>query len=408
MKNYSGALELYDQALSLSPNDAKLLSNKAATCVKLSEQSSVEDKQKFIEQALQASQSAITADPSWVKGYYRKAVCLAHLGKRGPSLAAAAVAKHLFPSQCAEIPAVVDRFGSYDARVITTILDLLHATERKNSRNAVIVIKAGRYELPSPLKIPKNAVMVGLGQVQLYCSKGVPLLLDQTVYMVENILLYPTLATLKERARRSLSDDQVDEALSLYSQALLSCPNDPQILTSRASTYLKSAEQKKDIPSERETLLKLALNDAEAAIKADPTWLLGYHTKAASLAELDRKQQAVAAAAVFKHLSSGRDIPVVAQRYGGLQILVVQNSDELRGVSGEIKELEDVNQVLIIKEEKYLLERSVEIPQQIIVVGQGKVTVSCKNGAPFRYTEACHVENVEIILNCDNKDNEQQ
>ncbi len=218
--NYSGALELYDQALSMSPNDAKLLSNKAATCVKLSEQSSVEDKQTFLEQALQASQNAITADHSWVKGYYWKAVCLAHLGKRGPSLAAAAVAKHLFPSQCAEIPAVVNRFGSYDSKIITTILDLLYATERKNSRNVVTVIKAGRYELPSPLKIPKNAVMVGLGEVQLYCSKGAPLQLDQTVYVAENILLYPTLATLKGRAKRSLSDGQVEEALSLYSQAL--------------------------------------------------------------------------------------------------------------------------------------------------------------------------------------------
>ncbi len=182
------ALELYDQALGLSPNDAKLLSNKAAACVKLSEQSSVEKRKTFLEQALQASQNAIAADRSWVKGYYWKAVCLAHLGKRGPSLAAAAVAKHLFPSQCAKIPAVVDRFGSYDAQIITTIQDLLCATEMKKSRNVVMVVKAGRYELPSPLKIPKNAVMVGLDEVQITCFKGVPLQLDETVHM-ENISL---------------------------------------------------------------------------------------------------------------------------------------------------------------------------------------------------------------------------
>ncbi|XP_078373405.1 uncharacterized protein LOC144657008 [Oculina patagonica] len=406
MGNYLGALELYNQALSLSPNDAKLLSNKAATCVKLSEQSSVEDKQTFLEQALQASQNAITADRSWVKGYHWKAVCLAHLGKRGPSLAAAAVAKHLFPSQCAEIPAVVDRFGRYDLQIITTILDLLYATERKSSRNVVIVIKAGRYELPSPLKIPKNAVVVGLGDVQIYCSKGVPLQLDETGYMARNILLYPTLAILKDKAKRSLADSQVDEALLLYSQALISCPNNSQILTSRASSYLKSAEHKKDNPFEREKLLELALNDAEAAIKAEPTWLLGYYTKAASLAELDRKQQALATAAVFKHLSSGRDVPGVAERYGGLQVHVVGSSDELRSVIQRIKKLEGVNQVFLIKEGEYQCERSVEISQQIIVVGQGKVTISCKNGAPFRYTEVCHVENVEIIADCDNEDNE--
>ena len=280
--NYLGALEFYNQALSLSRNDAKLLSNKAATCVKLSEQSLLEDKEKFLEQALQASQSAIAADPSWVKGYYWKAVCLAHLGERGPSLAAAAVAKHLFSSECTKIPAVVDRFGSYDSQIITTILHLLYATERRNSRNAVIVVKEGRYELPSPLKIPKNAVMVGLGEVQIYCSKGVPLQHDSTVYM-ENISLYPTLEILKEEAKRSLADGQVDLALSLYSQALTSCPNNPQILTSRALTYLKSAELKKGNPSERRSVLELGLKDSEATIKTDPTWLLGYYAKAAKL-----------------------------------------------------------------------------------------------------------------------------
>ncbi len=155
-------------------------------------------------------------------------------------------------------------------------------------------------------------------------------------------------------------------------------------------------------------MLELALSDAEAAIKGNPTWLLGHYTKAVSLAELGRKQQALAAAAVFKHLSSGRDVPAVTQRYGGLQILVVQSSNELRGVSERIKKLEGVNRVLIIKEGEYLLERSVEISQQIIVVGHGKVTVSCKNGAPFRFTESCHLENVEIIADCDNEDNELQ
>ena len=404
--NYLRALELYNQALSLSPNDAKLLSNKAATCVKLSEQSSLEGKEKFLEEALQASQNAIAADPSWVKGYYWKAVCLAHLCKRGPSLAAAAVAKHLFSSECAKIPAVVDRFGSYDSQIITTNLDLLYATERKNSQNVVIVVKEGRYEIPSPLKLPKNAVMVGLGEVQIYCSKGVPLQHDSTVYM-ENISLYPTLEILKEEAKTSLTDGQVDLALSLYSQALISCPKNPQILTSRALTYLKSAELKKGNPSERRSVLELGLKDSEAAIKADPTWLLGYYIKAASLVELDKKQPALAAAAVFKHLSFGRDVPGVTQRYGSIQVQVVETSFELSSVLQKIKKLEELNQVVLIKNGEYLLERSVEIPQQIVVVGQGQVTVSCKNGAPFYFTEACHFENVEIIANYNNENKHQ-
>ncbi len=189
---YLGARELYYQALRLSPNDAKLLSNKAAACVKLSEQSSVEDKQTFLEQALQASQNSITADPSWVKGYYWKAVCLAHLGKRGPSLAAAAVAKHLFPSQCAKIPAIVDHFGSCDAHVVTTVQELVQTAERRDIRNLVIVMKDGIFDLPRPLKLPKNAVMIGHGDVQITCSKGVPLKVDKTVY-IENITLSSTM-----------------------------------------------------------------------------------------------------------------------------------------------------------------------------------------------------------------------
>ncbi|XP_078373399.1 uncharacterized protein LOC144657003 [Oculina patagonica] len=405
MGNYSGALELYDQALRLSPNDAKVLSNKAATCVNLSEQSSVEDKQTFLEQALQASQNAITADRSWVKGYYWKAVCLAHLGKRGPSLTAAAVAKHLFPSQYARIPAVVDRFGSCDAHVVTTVQELLQTAEIRDTQNLVIVVKEGRFELPRPLKLPNNTVMVGLGNVQITCSKGVPLHLDKTVY-IENITLSPTVESIKrvkEKAKTCLNRGQVDAALSLYSEALISSPHNPHILTSRASTYLKSAEQKKDIAYEREKLLELALNDAEAAIKADPTWLLGYYIKAASLAELDRKQQALTAAAVFKHLSSGRDVPAVTERYGGLQVHVVESSDELSSFLQRIMKLEGVNQVVIIKEGEYSFERSVEIPQPLVIVGQGKVKVSSKIGAPFHFTQVGYVENVEIVGDCANQ-----
>ena len=403
--NYLSALTFYTQALSLSPNDAKLLSNTVAASVRLSEQSSVERKQKFLEEALQYSQKAIAADPSWVKGYYWKAVCLAHLGKRGPSLAAAAVAKHLFPSQCARIPAVVDHFGSCDTHVVTTVQELLHSIERRGTQNLVILVKEGRFELPTPFNLSSNTVMVGLGSVQITCSKGVPLTLDKTVY-IENITLSPTMESitrLKEKAKACLNNGQVNAALSLYSEGLILCPNNPQILTSRASTYLKSAERKKEIPSEHKLLRELALNDAEAAIKADPTWLLGYYTKAASLAELGRKHEALAAAAVFKHLSSGRDVPGVAQSYGDLQILVVQSSVELSSVPEEIKKFEGVNEIVLIKEGEYLLEKSVEIPQPIIFVGQGKVKVSCKVGPPFHLTQAGCVENVEIVENCDNQ-----
>ena len=411
-QDYFGAIKLYTQALSLSPNDAKLLSNRAASSLKLSEkQCSVEDKQKWLEQALDDSQHAISADPSWAKGYYRKAVCLAHLGKRGPSLATAAVAQHLFPFECAEIPAaVVDRFGNSDAQVVNTVQDLQTATERTDARNLVIVMKEGRYQLPEPLTIPDNSVLVGLGDVHVTCSKGVPLKLNKTIYM-ENITLSPTVESiqrLKEKAKVCLNRGQMDAAMALYNEALVLCPNDLKILTSRASVYLQSAEQNKDIPCKRKSLLQLALNDAEAAIKADPTWLLGYRTKAVTLAELDRKPEALAAAAMFKHLSLGRDVSEVTRRYGAIKVHVVERSDQLRCVFENVTGLEVENQAVLLKEGEYVLERSVDIPQPIVIVGQGRVSITCKTGAPFRFRAAFHVENVEMSKDCDSQQESQE
>lgn len=399
--NYSNALALYTQTLNLSPNDAKLLTNRASTYMKLSQQPEQKPSQN-ISLALQDARDAITADPSWVKGYYWKAVCLAHLGERGPSLAAAAVVQHLFPSQCTKIPAVEDRFGSCNAEVATTVQELLRATEKRDTRNLVIVVKEGRYKLPNPVKLQDNTVLVGLGETQIICARGIPLKVNKTVY-VENITLSPSIESvsmLKEKAKGCLNRGQVDEALSLYSEALNLCPNDPQFLTSRALTYLKSAEQKKAIPSERRSSLELALKDAEAAIKADSSWLLGYHTKAVSLAKLDRKQQALAAAAVFKHLSSDRDVPEITRRYGSLQIHVVESSDQLCSVLQQMKNPDGVNQVVLVKEGEYLLERTVEIPRAIGIAGLGKVKISCQIGVPFHFAQAGYVESVEMFEDC--------
>ena len=399
-KNYSKALETYHEVIKNCPNDAKLLTNRAITYVKLSEQKGKQchATESLIQHALQDAERAITSDPSWVKGYYWRAVCLAKLGQRGPSLAAAVVAAHLFPSQCAVISEVVERFGSYSVNLISTIDDLRQAVERRpNSKNIVILLKEGRYELPKPLKVPANAVMVGMGKVQIICKKSVPLHMDSTAYN-ENVELSPSresIKAFKERAKEKLSHGQLDEALSLYSKAIAICPEDAHLLTARASTYLKSAEGKKNV-YDRESLLGLALKDSESAIKADPSWILGYSTKAASLAELERKHEALAAAAVFNHLSSGRDISSVIQRYGALQIHVVNSSDELHNVLQEITEREEVNQIALLKAGNYLLEKTAEMKPAIVVVGLGKVTVSCKTGTPFHFRKEHYVENVEL------------
>ena len=99
-------------------------------------------------------------------------------------------------------------------------------------------------------------------------------------------------------------------------------------------------------------IVRACINDAEAAIKADFSWLLGYYFKAASLVELDRKQQALASAAVFKHLSSRRDVPEVTERFGNLQMQVVQSSVQLRRVLQPVKNSDGdgVNQEVLVKE----------------------------------------------------------
>ena len=249
--------------------------------------------------------------------------------------------------------------------------------------------------------MPSNAVIVGLGEVEITCAKGVPLFLDKTVY-IDNIELTPSAEFIrinKEDAKKCLDRGQLDQALSLYSKVLASCPENTQLLTARASTYLKAAKEKSS-KCERESLLQLGLEDTKSTIRADPSWLLGYSTRAAIMTELGRKHEALASAAVFNHLSSGRDISSVIQRYGALQINVVESSDELRNVLEEIEEPEGVNQIVLMKEGEYLFEKSVEINPSIVVVGLGKVIVSCKTGAPFHFRKEHFVENVELQGDC--------
>ena len=398
--DYSRSLEFYNKALKLNQGDAHLLTNRVDAQVRLSKQKGqsepLKEQQNVLQRALQYSISAISADPSWVKGYYWKAVCLAELGQRGASLAATAVAECLFPLQWTQIPAVVEHFGCYIVKEVTTSEDLRRAV-LISENGLVIVVRSGKYVLTQPLKVPSNAVIVGLGKVEVTCVKGVPLFLDKTVY-IDNIELTPSADFIrmnKEHAKKCLDCGQLDQALSLYSKVLATCPENTRLLTARASTYLKAAKEKRN-KCERESLLQLGLEDTKTTIRADPSWLLGYFTRAAIMTELGRKHEALASAAVFNHLSSGRDISSVIQRYGTLQIHVVESLDELSTVLEEIAEPEGVNQILLMKEGEYLFENSVEINPAIVVVGLGKVIVSCKTGAPFNFRREHFVENVEL------------
>ena len=402
--DYSRSLEFYNKALKLNQGDAHLLTNRVDAQVRLSKQKGqsepLKEQQNVLQRALQDSISAISADPSWVKGYYWKAVCLAELGQRSASLAAAAVAECLFPLQCTQISAVVEHFGCYIVKEVTTSEDLGRAVEISEN-SLVIVVRSGKYLLTQPLKVPSNGVIVGLGKVEITCVKGVPLFLDKTVY-IDNIELTPSADFIrmnKEHAKKCLDCGQLDQALSLYSKVLATCPENTRLLTARASTYLKAAKEKRN-KCERESLLQLGLEDTKTTIRADPSWLLGYFTRAAIMTELGRKHEALASAAVFNHLSSGRDISSVIQRYGKLQIHVVKSSDELSTVLEEIAEPEVVNQIVLMKEGEYLFENSVKINPPIVVVGLGKVIVSCKTGAPFNFRREHFVENVELQEGC--------
>lgn len=122
------------------------------------------------------------------------------------------------------------------------------------------------------------------------------------------------------------------------------------------------------------------------------------------MAKLGRKPGALASAAVFQHLSLGRDISEVIQHYGEIQVHVLETSDQLRCVIQNVEKLEGTNQVVVIKEGEYRLERSVEISVEIVIVGLGRVSVACKRGEPFLFTAACHVENVEMTTDCDSQE----
>ena len=390
-RNYKGALELYEQALCLSPSKeevAKILTNKVETCLRLwkqehsandqdaklpscsattNEDSLRQERSNVLNHALEDCQNAITADPSWVEGYYWKAVCLAHLDKRGPSLAAAALANHLLPRNYASIPEVVTQFGHYDTQLVATVKDLLHATERTDP-NLVIVINEGRYHLPECVTLPVNAVIVGYGDVRISTSaKDVPLQLGENGF-IEGIALFPpteVIAKLTEEARESLSGGQLPEVLAKYTEALTHSPGNAQILASRATMYLKYAKKTKgDLSrSKRKSFLEKALNDSKAAIAADFTCLLGYYNKATSLARLGRRQESLVAAAVFKHLSSGREVPRVTRRYGDPQVFVTENADELIRLIEDTKCEERLDRVILRKDGKYLM--SADVPPDV-------------------------------------------
>ena len=289
--NYLGALKCYDQFLALSPSKEEI-----------------------------------------AEAYYRKAVCLAHCDKRCHSLAAAALAKTLASSEYTSIQEVVEKFGCYDTEVVKTREDLLRATKRGTS-NLVIVMMKGRYHLTEPLKLQRDTIIVGHGDVRIStAAKGVPLQMNATTF-IEGVKLSPptaNMAKLMEDAKKCLKCGELDEAVAYYTEALTQEPTDSaEILALRATAHLKCAKRVKNDANKRDSFLEKALSDSEAAIAADSTCLRGYFNKATSLAKQRRKDEALVASAVYHHLSQGKNIREVTKRYGKIHVFESTRADDL-------------------------------------------------------------------------------
>ena len=289
--NYLGALKCYDQFLALSPSKEEI-----------------------------------------AEAYYRKAVCLAHCDKRCHSLAAAALAKTLASSEYTSIQEVVEKFGCYDTEVVKTREDLLRATKRGTS-NLVIVMMKGRYHLTEPLKLQRDTIIVGHGDVRIStAAKGVPLQMNATTF-IEGVKLSPPMANmakLMEDAKKCLKCGELDEAVAYYTEALTQETTDSaEILALRATAHLKCAKRVKNDANKRDSFLEKALSDSEAAIAADSTCLRGYFNKATSLAKQRRKDEALVASAVYHHLSQGKNIREVTKRYGKIHVFESTRADDL-------------------------------------------------------------------------------
>lgn len=266
------------------------------------------------------------------EAYYRKAVCLAHCDKRSPSLAAAALAKTLASRKYANIQEVVEKFGCYDTEIVRTCEDLLRATER-STNNLVIVMMKGKYHLTEPLKLQRNTVVVGYGNVRITTSaKGVPLQGNSTTF-VEGVTQLPStekMAKQIEDAKERLNCGELDDAVAIFTKALTQESTDfAEILAWRATAYLKCAKREENDASTRHSFLEKALSDSEAAIAADSTCLHGYLNKATSLAEQERKDEAIVAAALFNYLSQGGNVPEVTERYGEIHVFESTRADDL-------------------------------------------------------------------------------
>ena len=88
-------------------------------------------------------------------------------------------------------------------------------------------------------------------------------------------------ATLKEQGSKAFQDKNFDEAIRLFSEAIVQDPTNPILFSNRSACYA----QKPDFTA--------ALRDAEEAITLSPTWSKGYLRKGQALEGLMQLQRAM-------------------------------------------------------------------------------------------------------------------
>lgn len=118
--------------------------------------------------------------------------------------------------------------------------------------------------------------------------------------------------------------------------------------------------------------MERALNDAQVAIKADCSWLLGYYFKEHALQSQTENSKLWLQLQCFSPCVRVRTSLKLCSAMAIFKCKLFRVQLNHKGLQWVKNPYEDeVNQVILLKEGEYLLKRTVEIPQSIVVAGQG-------------------------------------
>lgn len=94
--------------------------------------------------------------------------------------------------------------------------------------------------------------------------------------------LFPQVAVLKEKGNKALAENNINDAIKYYSEAIELDPKNSVLFSNRSAAYAKNNQY------------ELALNDANKAVEIKPDWSKAYSRKGTALAYLGRFDEAIA------------------------------------------------------------------------------------------------------------------